>query len=67
MLERERCERLNIAYEDPGDLVIEEQLNIQKTNKEHDESLSNQLSLHVIGPLIDDYEQTIALLSKEIK
>ena len=67
MLERERCERLNIPYEDLGDLVIEEQLNIQKTNKEHDESLSNQLSLHVIGPLIDNYEQTIALLSKEIK
>lgn len=34
--------------------------------KKRDEALSNQLSFHVVGPLMDSYEQTIALLQKEI-
>ena len=69
-LQREKCERLGIEYEEPAEIIREDQLALYKSGsadqKILEESLSNQLSFHVIGPLIESYEQTIALLQKEI-
>lgn len=65
-LERERCERLQIPYVDPAEIINEDQFYLQKQRGGDEDklehALSNQLSFHVIGPLIDSYEQTIASL-----
>ena len=37
------------------------------TAKELDQELTNQLSNHSIGPLLDSYEVTIAQLQQELK
>ena len=63
-LKREKSEKLGIKYEEPADLVMEQQL---RADPEKEELLHTQLSVHLLGPLIDGYEQQIAQLQKELK
>ena len=63
-LKREKCERLGIEYEEPKDLVMDQ---IKKAGPEFEAELTTQLSHHVLGPLFEDYETTIALLRKDLE
>ena len=50
------------------DLVVSQANAVRKgaLDGEFDMELTNQLSHHVLGPLFENYEATIALLQKEL-
>ena len=64
-LKREKCERLNLPYDDPA-LKIPQLNSIGQMDDETDELLVNQLSRHILSPLIMNYEEQIAYLRREL-
>lgn len=64
-LRKERADKLGVKYEDPMELVMkanQAMLKSDPTAVELQQELTNQLSVHSLGPLLDDYEATIAQL-----
>lgn len=72
-LKRQNCERLGIPFEDDMDVVLKEseEVMMMATTKaakvEVDQELSSMLSLHILGPLIDSFEVTIAHQQRQIR
>ena len=69
-LRKERAERFNEEYENPDEFVIN-WLELQAqadTNQDVklDAQLVKQLSMHALGPLMDNYEQMLATLNHEL-
>ena len=65
-LKREKCERMGIEYEDPLDFSVPPKVEGDPALREQDMELTNQLSLHVLGPLFQNYEALVAQLQKEV-
>lgn len=65
-LKREKCERMGIEYEDPLDFSVPQHVEGDPALRERDMELTNQLSLHVLGPLFQSYEAMVAQLQTEV-
>jgi hypothetical protein len=62
-LKKEKAERHGQVFEDTDQLVIEDQIKINRDDPsfiEKDKELLMLLSSHTIGPLVETYERTIA-------
>lgn len=72
-MKKQNCERLGIAFEDDMEVVLKEseEIMIMSTTKaakvEVDQELSSMLSLHILGPLFDSFEVTIAQQQRQIR
>ena len=69
-LRKDKADKLGVHYEDPMELVMQANQALLKndpTSVELQQELTNQLSVHSLGPLLDDYETTIAQLQQELQ
>ena len=65
----EKCKRHGIEFENPDDLVEELQIKLLKDDPdfmEKDRELMTLLKTHTLGPLVEQYERTIAQLNKDL-
>ena len=58
-----------MPFEDTDELVVESQIKMRRDDPdfiEVDKQLSSLLSQYTLGPLLDQYERTIAQLQKDL-
>ena len=68
-LKKEKCERHGLVFEDTDELVVEQQIKLSRDDPnfaDKDKELLMLLSSHTIGPLIENYERTIAQLQRDL-